>query len=38
VTAKYLRRQFEFVLLCCDWLAERNSKALREHLREEGFT
>jgi hypothetical protein len=38
VTAKYLRRQFEFVLLCCDWLAERNNKALREHLREEGFT
>lgn len=35
VTAKYLRRQFEFVLLCCDWLAERNNKALREHMYED---
>ena len=35
VTAKYLRRQFEVVLLCRDWLVERNNKALREHMREE---
>ena len=37
VTAKYLRRQFDVVLLCRDWLVERNSKSLREHMREEGF-
>jgi len=37
VTAKILRRQFEIVLLCRDWLVERNDKALREHMREEGF-
>ena len=36
VTARYFRRQFEIVLLCRDWLAERNNKALREHMREEG--
>jgi hypothetical protein len=35
VTAKYLRRQFEVVLLCRDWLVERNNKALRDHMREE---
>jgi hypothetical protein len=37
VTAKYLRRQFEIVLLCRDWLVERNNKSLREHMREEGL-
>ena len=37
VTAKYLGRQFEFVLHCRDWLAERNNKSLREHMREEGL-
>lgn len=37
VTAKYLRRQFEVVLLCRDWLAERNSKSLREHMKAEGI-
>jgi hypothetical protein len=37
VTAKYLQRQFDVVLLCRDWLVERNNKSLREHMREEGF-
>jgi|SRR6266540_1542482 hypothetical protein len=37
ITAKYLQRQFEIVLLCRDWLAERNNKSLREHMREEGL-
>jgi hypothetical protein len=36
VTAKYLKRQFEVVLLCRDWLAERNNKALLEHMNAEG--
>jgi len=36
VTAKYLRRQFEVVLLCHDWLAEHNKKSLREHMKAEG--
>src|ERR1017187_5057257 len=33
VTRKYLQRQFEVVLLCRDWLAERNNKSLREHMK-----
>jgi hypothetical protein len=37
VTAKYLQRQFEIVELCRDWLAERNNKSLREHMRKEGI-
>jgi hypothetical protein len=37
VTAKYLRRQFEVVSLCREWLLERNDKSLREHMREEGL-
>ena len=37
VTAKYLQRQFEIVLACRDWLAERNNKSLRERMREEGL-
>jgi hypothetical protein len=37
VTAKYLQRQFEVVLLCRDWLAERNNKSLREHMNAEGL-
>lgn len=37
VTAKYLQRQFEIVLLCSDWLAERNNTSLREHMRQEGL-
>jgi hypothetical protein len=37
VTARYLQRQFEIVLLCRDWLAERNNKSLREHMRREGL-
>jgi hypothetical protein len=28
VTAKYLQRQFDVVLLCRDWLVERNNKSL----------
>jgi hypothetical protein len=35
VTRKYLRRQFEFVLHCRDWLAERNNKSLLEHIKAE---
>jgi hypothetical protein len=35
VTAKYLQRQFEVVLLCRDWLAARNNKSLLEHMKEE---
>jgi hypothetical protein len=37
VTRKYLQRQFEVVLLCRDWLAERNNKSLREHMKAEGL-
>jgi hypothetical protein len=37
VTARYLQRQFEVVLLCRDWLAKRNNAALLEHMREEGL-
>lgn len=37
VTAKYLERQFEIVLACRDWLAERNNKSLRERMRAEGL-
>ncbi|WP_155753363.1 hypothetical protein [Burkholderia territorii] len=37
VTARYLARQFEIVLLCRDWLAYQNDKSLKEHLREEGI-
>lgn len=37
VNAKYLRRQFEVVLLCRDWLSERNNKSLLEHMRAEGI-
>lgn len=37
VTAKYLQRQFDVVLLCRDWLAARNNKALREHMKAEGL-
>lgn len=37
VTAKFLQRQFEVVLLCRDWLAERNNKSLREHMKAEGL-
>jgi len=37
VTARHLQRQFEIVLLCRDWLAERNNKSLREHMRRDGL-
>lgn len=37
VTARYLQRQFEVVLLCRDWLAKRNTKSLLEHMKEEGL-
>jgi hypothetical protein len=37
VTAKYLQRQFEVVLFCRDWLAERNNKSLREHMTADGL-
>ena len=37
VTRKYLQRQFEVVLLCRDWLAKRNNKSLREHMKAEGL-
>lgn len=37
VTARYLQRQFEVVLLCRDWLAEHNNKSLREHMKAAGI-
>lgn len=37
VTASYLKRQFEIVQLCRDWLAERNNKSLRAHMQAEGL-
>jgi hypothetical protein len=37
VTAKYLRRQFEVVLLCRDRLLERNNSFLLEHMKDEGL-
>ncbi len=37
VTAKYLQRQFEVVLLCRDWLSERNNRSLLEHMKAEGI-
>jgi hypothetical protein len=37
VTAKYLKRQFDVVLLCRDWLSERNNKSLLEHMKAEGI-
>jgi hypothetical protein len=37
VTRKYLQRQFDVVLLCRDWLAERNNRTLREHMKAEGI-
>ena len=37
VTAKYLKRQFEVVLLCRDWLSARNNKSLLEHMKAEGI-
>jgi hypothetical protein len=35
VSAKYLERQFEVVLLCRDWLMARNNKSLLEHMKTE---
>jgi hypothetical protein len=37
VTPKYLQRQFDVVLLCRDWLFERNNKSLLEHVKGEGI-
>jgi hypothetical protein len=37
VTAKYLQRQFEVVLLCRDWLVARNNRSLLEHMQQEGI-
>ena len=37
VTQKYLQRQFEIVLLCRDWLVDRNNRALLQHMKEEGL-
>lgn len=37
VTQKYLQRQCKVVLLCRDWLLDRNNKALLEHMKEEGI-
>jgi Carbonic anhydrase len=38
VTRKNLQRQFDVVPLCRDWLAERNNKALLEHLKAKGIS
>ncbi|MGC1294869.1 MAG: hypothetical protein WA869_07495 [Alloacidobacterium sp.] len=37
VTAKYLQRQFDVVLLCRDWLSKRNNESLLKHMRGEGL-
>lgn len=37
VTAKYLQQQFKVMLLCRDWLVERNNRFLREHMKAEGL-
>ena len=37
VTAKYLQWQFDVVLLCRDWLSERNNTSLREHMKAAGL-
>lgn len=37
VTRRYLQHQFEVVLLCRDWLAERNNKSLLQHMKAEGL-
>lgn len=36
VTRKYLQRQFDLVLLCRDWLLERDYEAIRERMQKEG--
>jgi hypothetical protein len=36
VTAKYLKRQFEIVELCCDRLTQRNNESLHRHMEAEG--
>jgi hypothetical protein len=36
VTPRLLKRQFDIVLLCRDWLAARNNKSLIEHMKAEG--
>ena len=37
VTARYLQWQFDVAQLCRDWLAEHNTKSLREHMKAEGI-
>jgi hypothetical protein len=37
VTAKYLRRQFNVVDVCRDWLNEYNNRSLLEHMKAEGI-
>jgi hypothetical protein len=37
ITQKYLQRQFDIVLMCRDWLAERNNKSLKAHMKAEGI-
>jgi len=37
VTQRYLHRQFDIVLACRDWLAERNNKSIMEHMNAEGI-
>jgi hypothetical protein len=37
ITQKYLQIQFDVVLSCRDWLAERNEKSIIEHMKEEGI-
>ena len=37
VTAKCLQRQFEVVLACRDWLADRNNRSLIAYMKAEGI-
>ena len=37
ITQRYLEQQFEVVLLCRDWLLDRNNRALLAHMKEEGI-
>ncbi len=37
ITATYLKRQFDVVLLCRDWLAARNNKSLLEDMKAKGI-
>lgn len=37
ITQKYLKRQFEALLVCRSWLADKNNTSLLEHMKSEGI-